>query len=283
MPVTVGVVAVGALAAAAAMVWTRFSPDPGSPERTEQAIVDAAERRPSLVRVIRSLPSRAAGSTFIAGSLVAVLALAAIAGSMLDMINRGGGLAQWDEAVAEWGAANATAWSTRALAIVTQLGSSAVAIIASAVVGYVEWRRRGNHDVPLFLAVTYLGHALISNGLKWMIDRERPLVEHLVGTASSSFPSTHSGTAAAVWAAIALVVGAGRSAQTRVVLAGGAALITGLVASSRALLGVHWLTDVVAGVTIGLSWFLLVAVAFGGRLMRLGEPADRVKAETSAT
>jgi undecaprenyl-diphosphatase len=39
---------------------------------------------------------------------------------------------------------------------------------------------------------------------------------------------------------------------------------------------VHWLTDVVAGVMVGWGWFLLAALAFGGRFQRLGEPAARV-------
>ena len=51
-----------------------------------------------------------------------------------------------------------------------------------------------------------------------------------------------------------------------------------LVAASRALLGVHWLTDVVAGLAVGWTWFFLVAVIFGGRLQRFGEPAERVAA-----
>jgi membrane-associated phospholipid phosphatase len=53
-------------------------------------------------------------------------------------------------------------------------------------------------------------------------------------------------------------------------------VIAGLVAASRALLGVHWLTDVVAGLVVGWTWFLLVAVIFGGRLQRFGEPFDEV-------
>jgi hypothetical protein len=52
------------------------------------------------------------------------------------------------------------------------------------------------------------------------------------------------------------------------------------VAASRALLGVHWLTDVVAGVALGWGWFVVCAVLFGGRRTRLGEPAERIEAAT---
>jgi hypothetical protein len=77
-------------------------------------------------------------------------------------------------------------------------------------------------------------------------------------------------------AAVALLLGRGRSRPVRAALAAGAFLAAFLVAASRAMLGVHWLTDVIAGVIVGWTWFFLVALVFGGRFLRLGEPAERV-------
>jgi undecaprenyl-diphosphatase len=45
---------------------------------------------------------------------------------------------------------------------------------------------------------------------------------------------------------------------------------------------VHWLTDVIAGVALGWGWFLLSALAFGGRFQRLGDPAVRTAVRSEA-
>jgi membrane-associated phospholipid phosphatase len=37
---------------------------------------------------------------------------------------------------------------------------------------------------------------------------------------------------------------------------------------------VHSLSDVIAGVALGLAWFSICAVAFGGRLLRFGAATD---------
>ena len=44
----------------------------------------------------------------------------------------------------------------------------------------------------------------------------------------------------------------------------------GHVAGTRVLLGVHWLTDVLAGLAVGWAWFALWSIAFGGRLLEFG-------------
>lgn len=139
----------------------------------------------------------------------------------------------------------------------------------------VEYRRNRNPDVALFLATVLIGVSVVNNVLKLIVDRERPDVVHLVSTSSSSFPSGHSATAAAAWSAFALVISRRQPRRIRAIAAGVAAVIAFAVAASRALLGVHWLTDVLAGVAVGWAWFMLCALAFGGRLQRLGEPAER--------
>ena len=50
-----------------------------------------------------------------------------------------------------------------------------------------------------------------------------------------------------------------------------------MVAASRALLGVHWVSDVVGGLGLGWAWFAVCAIAFGGRLLRFGATVEQVE------
>jgi undecaprenyl-diphosphatase len=121
-----------------------------------------------------------------------------------------------------------------------------------------------------------VGISVLNNGLKLIVDRDRPAVAQLTGHAGSSFPSGHSAAAAACWSAIAFILARRARRSVRASMSVGAVVITVGVATSRVLLGVHWVTDVVAGVLVGWTWFTVVTVVFGGRLLEFGEPADRI-------
>jgi undecaprenyl-diphosphatase len=72
------------------------------------------------------------------------------------------------------------------------------------------------------------------------------------------------------------VLSQGRSRRVRAVCVAVAATVAVAVATSRALLGVHWVTDVVAGLLLGWGWSFVVAVVYGGRRQRLGDPVADV-------
>jgi len=277
MPVTLVVLLVATILAAAVWALSRSprTPDPADPEAEERWLVGWLCRHPRLGALARQIDRQVIGGLMLVVALAIVFATAVAVGVVLDMVDRSSGLARWDQAVAEWGSRNATSWSTRVLDMLTDLGGTLYLVVIATAVAVYDYSRRRNANVVLYLFVVLVGVVLINNGLKLLVDRERPPVTHLVGTSGSSFPSGHSAAAAATWFALALVITRHQSRRHRAIAAGVATTIAVAVATSRALLGVHWLTDVVAGVALGWGCFLLSALVFGGRLQRLGEPAER--------
>ena len=163
------------------------------------------------------------------------------------------------------------------LEAITHLGARPVVLAALLAAALYDHHRRRNPEVFVFVAIVGLGEMLLGNGLKLIVARERPDVLRLVDAGGFSFPSGHTSAAAAAWVAVALVLGRDRPRRTRALLSGAAVLVAAGVATSRALLGVHWFTDVLAGLALGWGWYLVVAIAFGGRRQRLGAPAQHAE------
>jgi membrane-associated phospholipid phosphatase len=135
--------------------------------------------------------------------------------------------------------------------------------------------RAPNRWIPPFLITVVVGEVVLVNTVKQLLHRVRPTFNPIAETLGPSFPSGHSATAAALYAAVALVLARRRSPRTRAILAGSAAAVAVGVACSRVMLGVHWLSDVVAGLAFGWAWFSVCAIAFGGRFLHFGAPVEK--------
>jgi membrane-associated phospholipid phosphatase len=184
-------------------------------------------------------------------------------------------LAGIDSSVAKWGNRHATDTSTDGLQLVTDLGATWTVIVVGAVIALVDVvRTRSRWVVPFLLAVV-VGDKLLTNIIKHLVDRVRPDLNPIAATLGPSFPSGHASTAAAFWAAAALVASRWCGRGGRPVLAGLAVGIAVAVAASRVLLDVHWVTDVIGGLALGWAWFAACAVAFGGRVLRFGASTGR--------
>jgi membrane-associated phospholipid phosphatase len=251
--------------------------DPIDPAAEERWLVSKLRRRPRVAHFVRArLDRTTAGGLMVTLAFSVTFTTALLVGLVLDMVNSNEGLAEFDESVSEWGSRNAGSGTVDVLRLVTNLGSTLWLAVALAAAAVFDFRRHRRKDALLFLLLVVAGEIVLTNGLKLIVDRDRPAVLRLTGASGPSFPSGHAAAAAACWAAIALVVTRTSARRVRAAAAAGAAFVAGAVAASRALLGVHWLTDIVAGLVLGWGWFTLLALAFGGRLLRLGEPLERV-------
>lgn len=256
----------------------------GDTEGSERWLVGRISALPGLRHAIAASDRYVWGGAMVAIGLVTVIVTAAVVGWIFSTIDDARGFARFDESVAEWGGDHATALSSDVLRGVTWLGDTLVLLAVMSVVGLVAIVRShgARWSMLAFLFTVGLGVSLVNNSLKWLVMRERPPVDHLVGSGGSSFPSGHSAAAAACWAAIAIVLSRRMSLRARRVVMAIAVAIAVMVAASRVMLGVHWLTDVIAGVLVGWAWCFLVALVFGGRIQRFGEPAERVRAVDAA-
>jgi membrane-associated phospholipid phosphatase len=280
--VIVGLLAIIAAAGTALLVERHPDADPADPVPEPERVRDEGRRHPGLQRFLRArLDPATATGLGLTLALAAIGAAALVLGALLASVDKGTGFAQWDESAAEWGATHTSDVTGTVLRAITELGSSKLVIPLAVVVAVIERRRLGSRALAPFLACAIGGTIAIYNVLKMVVDRERPEIGQLADFAGSSFPSGHTATTAVAYAAFALVLGRRRSVAVRAALAGAAAAITVAVAASRVLLGVHWVTDVLGGVAVGWSVFAATALAFGGRLLHFGAPAEQLSEATT--
>jgi undecaprenyl-diphosphatase len=140
--------------------------------------------------------------------------------------------------------------------IVTDAGS--FALLAPLSIAFLLLRRWKRPFDDIALLVIAAGSALLPIVTKVIVARPRPTVEALSHLTSLSFPSEHTTQAAAVYLTIAIMLSKGLTRGWRELVIVIAVVIALAVAWSRVYLGVHYPTDVIAGLLLGWSWALLV-------------------------
>ena len=135
-------------------------------------------------------------------------------------------------------------------------GSTKVVLTLGVVLAAIAWRRCRAVGVVVLLAL--VSRPLLEFTIKAIVDRDRPDLARLVAGNGPSFPSGHVMAAVALWGLVPLVV-ALYSSDRRVWWAsvGASSALIVAIGASRTYLGVHWFSDVVGGLIVGV--FFLAA------------------------
>jgi undecaprenyl-diphosphatase len=153
-----------------------------------------------------------------------------------------------------------TPWLTGAMVDLTALGSPTLVALFTIVTFAILVVLRDRWGA-LHLLLAMVGTWILTSATKSIIEKARPTeVEHLVEVSGYSYPSGHSLAAAAFYLTIAIVAATHlRTLASKAILVGGASLLIALVALSRVYLGVHYPSDVMSGVALGVAWALILA------------------------
>ena len=143
---------------------------------------------------------------------------------------------------------------------VTTLGNGIVLAGVAAIAAYLLARRRYYAEAVL-MVLAFAGAQVLTYSLKLAFRRDRPFFTDPLATLSTySFPSGHATVSIAVYGALSLVLVRRLTGPARIACLAAAVLLVSLIGFSRLYLGVHFLSDVLAGFSVGLAWLALCVV-----------------------
>jgi undecaprenyl-diphosphatase len=148
-------------------------------------------------------------------------------------------------------------------------------LITVAVVGLLIRRRP---RLAVYLIVAGVGALFLDPSLKLIVGRLRPVVEVPVAHApGNSFPSGHALGSIVAYGALLLVFLPAMAPRWRRPAIGIVATIVVLIGFTRIALGVHFVSDVLAGWLLGLAWLGVTSYAFRLWRREAGKPVPPLK------
>ncbi|WP_232441005.1 phosphatase PAP2 family protein [Burkholderia ubonensis] len=151
-------------------------------------------------------------------------------------------------------------WLDSVMTGVSEFGDAAVVVpVVLAVLSWLIWHRLWRAALYWLAAVG--GAEVIVKLLKLLLHRARPR-PFAAGIESFSFPSSHATLAMVTYGFLAFLLCEGQRHRTRVAILVTATITVTLIAASRLYLGVHWLSDIVAGMSLGLAWVAALIIAY---------------------
>ncbi|MGH7620235.1 MAG: phosphatase PAP2 family protein [Gemmatimonadaceae bacterium] len=151
----------------------------------------------------------------------------------------------------------------------TWFGTNISLIPAVAILCGWLWVKCKRPDAAAQLAVVQIGSYLLNPSLKMLTDRQRPTMFVRRGWyAWSSFPSGHAIAGVSVLVTVMILLYRVRGWRWPAYVLAPIALAS---LYSRLYLGVHWPTDVLAGLAVGTVWLAVTMYAFRDRRSALGQ------------
>lgn len=173
-----------------------------------------------------------------------------------------------DAAVLAWLEARSSPALDRAAILASAMGAEVVMALLVVLVVVFAWQRRWG--AAFSLLVVTIGAQNLDTVLKDTFRRVRPnpvvpLLRDIMPAQAWSFPSGHSMVAAAFYLFVAYVAWRVLPHRFRIVGVSALVVLVLLIGLSRLYLGVHYLTDVLAGFVAGATW--TGAVILAGHLL----------------
>jgi membrane protein DedA with SNARE-associated domain/membrane-associated phospholipid phosphatase len=143
---------------------------------------------------------------------------------------------------------------------ITELGSATVVITVVAAVSVVLVYKRCWRTLAYWFTAIGFAQALVWI-LKVTLERARPMAMYS-GADQFSFPSGHAASSIVLYGFLAFLLAHAKRPQSRLAIMLLAAGLVGLIAFSRLYLGAHWLSDVLASLSLGAAWVALLSIAY---------------------
>ncbi|MEO8802605.1 MAG: phosphatase PAP2 family protein [Rudaea sp.] len=203
----------------------------------------------------RLSPGRTFALRLALGTFVLIAAAWLFGAIAEDVVNRDAPLRRLDLHVATWLHVRATPGWTSVMAVVSDLGAPITVIAITLVAGLVLLCLHERYRL-LLLALAVPGGALLNVIIKQLVHRHRPVFNDPILTLTSySFPSGHAMGSTVLYGVLAAItLWHVRDWRVRVLTIASALFLVVLICFSRIYLGVHYLSDVVAGFLEGIVW-----------------------------